>query len=253
MIAKSDIAIGTGGARRIGCAIAADLASHSWAVAIHCNRSRDDADRLAGQIRDAGVRAVGIVTDLSDTAAIGDIVDETVATLGPPTLLVNNAATSLRDSSGSLDLARWRRQMAANLEKPIFLSGAFAQALPADVEGNIVNLIDQIVLRPTPRNVSYSLAKSALWTASQMLAQALAPRVRVSAIAPGPMLPNDRQTPEDFRMQVTTVLLQRGAELADFRRTVRFFVENRSITGQMVALDRGQYLWEAAGAAKYNG
>lgn len=253
MNAKTDIAIVTGGARRIGGAIAADLARHGWAVAIHCNRSRDEADQLAGQIRDAGGRAAVIVADLSKTAAVGHIVDETVATLGPPTLLVNNAATYLRDSFGSLDLAQWRRQMAVNLETPVFLSEAFARALPADAEGNIVNLIDQVVLRPTPRNVSYQLAKSALWTASQMLAQALAPRVRVNAIAPGPTLPNDRQTPEDFRMQVATVLLQRGAEPAEFGRTVRFFVENRSITGQMVALDGGQHLWEAPGAAKYDG
>lgn len=246
------VAIVTGGARRIGGAIVEDLAGHGWAVAIHCNRSREDADRLAKGIRGRGGQASVVAADLSDTLNIGRIVDETVAALGPPMLLVNNAATYDRDSFGGLDHERWRRQMAINFESPVFLSEAFAAALPTEAEGNIVNVIDQVVLRPTARNVSYQLAKSALWTASQMLAQALAPRIRVNAIAPGPSLPNERQTMERFRLQAGTVLLQRGPELVEFGRTVRFFVENRSITGQMVALDGGQHLWEAPGAAEYD-
>jgi NAD(P)-dependent dehydrogenase (short-subunit alcohol dehydrogenase family) len=247
-----DVAIVTGGARRIGGAIVEDLAGHGWAVAIHCNRSREDADRLAERIRRGGGRATVIAADLADTRNVGRIVEETAAALGQPTLLINNAATYDRDSFGSIDFARWRRQMAINFESPVFLSEAFAAALPPKAEGNIVNVIDQVVLRPTPRNVSYQLAKSALWTASQMLAQALAPQIRVNAIAPGPSLPNDRQTPERFGLQAGTVLLGRGPELAEFGRTVRFFVENRSITGQMVALDGGQHLWEAPGAAEYD-
>jgi len=250
--ASPKVAIVTGGGRRIGAAIVEDLASHDWAVAIHCNRSREDADRLAGQIRNGGGQAAVIVADLSQTDDVGRIVDETVAALGPPTLLVNNAATYERDSFGAIDRQQWRRQMAINFEAPVFLSEAFAAALPPETEGNIVNVIDQVVLRPTPRNVSYQLAKSALWTASEMLAQALAPQIRVNAIAPGPSLPNTTQTPERFQLQAGTVLLRRGPELAEFGRTVRFFVENRSITGQMVALDGGQHLWEAPGAAEYD-
>jgi len=249
---SSNVAIVTGGGRRIGAAIVADLARHDWAVAIHCNRSREDADRLAGEIRNAGGQAAVIVADLSQTDDVGRIVDETVAALGPPTLLVNNAATYERDSFGALDRRQWRRQMAINFESPVFLSEAFAAALPPSAEGNIVNVIDQVVLRPTARNVSYQLAKSGLWTASQMLAQALAPQIRVNAIAPGPSLPNTSQTAERFQLQAGTVLLRRGPELAEFGRTVRFFVENRSITGQMVALDGGQHLWEAPGAAEYD-
>jgi NAD(P)-dependent dehydrogenase (short-subunit alcohol dehydrogenase family) len=252
MAASTNVAIVTGGSRRIGGAIIDDLAGHGWAVAIHCNRSREDADRLAERILAGGGQAAVVVADLSDTKSVGRIVDETVAALGPPTLLVNNAAIYDRDSFGSLDRARWRRQMAINLEAPVFLSEAFAGAMPPAREGNIVNLIDQVVWRPTARNVSYQLAKSALWTATQMLAQALAPRIRVNAIAPGPTLPNERQTTERFRLQAGTVLLGRGPEVAEFGRTVRYFIENRSITGQMVALDGGQHLWEAPGAAEYD-
>jgi NAD(P)-dependent dehydrogenase (short-subunit alcohol dehydrogenase family) len=252
MAASVNVAIVTGGARRIGEAIVEDLAGHSWAVAIHCNRSRDDADRLAERILAGGGQAAVVVADLSDTENVGRVIDETVVALGPPTLLVNNAATYDRDSFGSLDHGIWRRQMAINLESPVFLSEAFASAIPPQGEGNIVNIIDQVVWRPTARNVSYQLAKSALWTATQMLAQALAPRIRVNAIAPGPTLPNERQTMERFRLQAGTVLLKRGPELPEFGRTVRFFIENRSITGQMVALDGGQHLWEAPGAAEYD-
>lgn len=252
MSASENVAIVTGGGRRIGGAIVEDLAAHGWSVAIHCNRSREDADRLAERIRGHGGRVTVIAADLADTRHVKRIVDEATAELGPPTLLVNNAATYARDSFGSLNLESWRRQMAINFESPVFLSEAFAAAVAPEAEGNIVNIIDQVVLRPTPRNVSYQLAKSGLWTASQMLAQALAPQIRVNAIAPGPTLPNDRQSVERFRLQASTVLLQRAPELAEFGRTVRFFVENRSITGQMVALDGGQHLWEAPGAAEYD-
>jgi NAD(P)-dependent dehydrogenase (short-subunit alcohol dehydrogenase family) len=252
MASSTNVAIVTGGARRIGGAIVEDLAGHGWAVAIHCNRSREDADRLAERIRGAGGRATVIVADLSDSQNVERIVDKTIAALGPPVLLINNAATYDRDSFGSLDRETWRRQMAINFESPVFLSEAFASVVPPECEGNIVNVIDQVVWRPTARNVSYQLAKSALWTATQMLAQALAPRIRVNAIAPGPTLPNDLQTTERFRLQAQTVLLGRGPELAEFGRTVRFFVENRSITGQMVGLDGGQHLWEAPGAAEYD-
>jgi NAD(P)-dependent dehydrogenase (short-subunit alcohol dehydrogenase family) len=253
MSANSKVAIVTGGARRIGAAIVEDLAQHGWSVAIHSNRSREEADRLAERIDDQGGRATVVTADLSDTAAVGRIVEQTAAALGPPTLLVNNAATYERDSFGTLNLDRWRRQMAINFESPVFLSQVFAAAAPPDEDGNIVNIVDQVVLKPTSRNVSYQLAKSALWTATQVLAQALAPRIRVNAIGPGPVLPNDRQTTELFQLQSGTVLLRRGPELPEFGRTVRFFVENRSITGQMVALDGGQHIWEAPGAAEYDG
>lgn len=253
MASHSKIAIVTGGARRIGAAIVEDLARHGWAVAIHCNRSRTDADRLADSINGQGGCATVVAMDLAAPETVGQIVEQTRADLGPPSLLVNNAATYERDSIGSLDLQVWRQQMAIDLESPVFLSEAFAAAVPPDVDGNIVNIIDQVVWRPTGRNVSYQLAKAALWTATQILAQALAPQIRVNAVAPGPVLPNDRQTSEMFELQAGTVLLKRGPELAEFGRTVRYFVENRSITGQMMALDGGQHLWEAPGAADYDG
>ena len=122
MATNINVAIVTGGGRRVGGAIVEDLAAHGWAVAIHCNRSRDDADRLAATIRKSGGRAAVIAADLADTGSVGGIVTETVAELGPPTLLVNNAALYERDSFGTLDRALWRRQLAINFESPVFLS-----------------------------------------------------------------------------------------------------------------------------------
>jgi NAD(P)-dependent dehydrogenase (short-subunit alcohol dehydrogenase family) len=253
MATNANVAIVTGGARRVGRAIVEDLAAHGWAVAIHCHRSRTEGDELAAAINANGGRAAVVVADLSRTEAVGGIVTETIAALGAPTLLVNNAASYERDTFGNLDLAAWRRQMAINFESPVFLADAFAKAVPAGRDGNIICVIDQVVWRPTPRNVSYALAKSALWTATQMLAQALAPRIRVNGIAPGPALPNERQSQERFQMQARSVMLERGPELAEFGRTVRFLVENRSITGQLIGLDGGQHLsWATPDTAEFD-
>jgi NAD(P)-dependent dehydrogenase (short-subunit alcohol dehydrogenase family) len=253
MAADSNVAIVTGGARRVGRAIVEDLFAHGWAVAIHCNRSREEADRLADTLRGAGGRVAVVVADLSDTGSVGAIIAQTVEALGAPTLLVNNAAIYEKDSLGSLDQNLWRRQMAINFESPVFLSQAFAAAVSDGTEGNIVNLIDQVVWRPTPRNFSYQLAKSALWTATQMSAQALAPHIRVNAIAPGPTLASDRQSQELFRLQTKSVLLERGPDLAEFGHTIRFLVENRSITGQMIGLDGGQHLaWETPDTTEFD-
>jgi len=253
MTTGTDVAIVTGGARRVGRAIVEDLAAHGWAVAIHCNRSRAEAEALARNIESRGGKAAVIAADLSDTAGVGRLVEDAAKALGAATLLVNNAATYEPDSFGALELASWRKQLAINFESPVFLSQAFAAALPSDAEGNIVNIIDQVVLKPTPRFVSYQLAKSALWTATCMAAQAFAPRIRVNAIAPGPTAPNTRQTEARFRQQAASVLLGRGPELAEFGRTVRFLVENRSITGQMIALDGGQHLsWQTPDTAEFD-
>jgi len=119
---------------------------------------------------------------------------------------------------------------------------AFAASLPADVEGNIVNLLDQRIWRPTPAYFSYQITKSALYVATETLALALAPRIRVNGIAPGPVLSSARQTAEHFAQQVERLPLRRAPDLADFGRTIRYIVANRSITGQVIALDGGQHL-----------
>ena len=236
------VALVTGGARRIGRAIVEDLAAHGWAVVIHYNYSGNEAEAVAAAIRRSGGQAATVAADLADPDQLSGLINASEAILGKPWLLVNNASMFETDRGGALNPALFDRQMAVNLRAPVFLTEAFAAALPDGVEGNVVNVIDQSVWKPTPRNFSYQLAKSALWAATQMHAQALAPRVRVNAIAPGPTFRHARQTDAEFAARVATILLKRGPEPAEFGRTIRYLVENRSITGQMIGLDGGQHL-----------
>jgi len=245
MAEERRIALVTGGARRIGLAIVRDLAAHGWAVAIHCNRSAKEGEAVEAAIRAAGGAAAVVRGDLADLADVRRLLPAAAERLGPVTLLVNNAALYLPDAVGALDEETWRRQFAVNLQAPVFLAEAFAAQLPDGEEGNIVNVIDQRVWKITPKMTSYMLSKSALWTASRTLAQALAPRIRVNAIAPGPTLPNERGGEDGLTGEAEGVLLERRVDLADFGRAVRFLVETRSMTGQMLALDAGQHLaWQ---------
>jgi NAD(P)-dependent dehydrogenase (short-subunit alcohol dehydrogenase family) len=245
-MANSDqVAIVTGGAKRIGRAIVEHLAAHGWAVAIHCHHSTEEAGSMARAIAASGGRAAVVEADLADLEAPSRILAAATAALGPATLLVNSAGVFAFDEIGSLNRDAWRRQMAINVEAPVFLAEAFAEALPSDRTGNIVNLIDQRVLKPNPHYFSYQISKSSLHVATQILAQALAPRIRVNAIGPGPTLKSVRQTDGDFARQSAAVLLGRGADLAEFGRTIRYFVDTPSVTGQMIALDGGQHLaWQ---------
>jgi NAD(P)-dependent dehydrogenase (short-subunit alcohol dehydrogenase family) len=240
-MAEMPTALVTGGARRIGAAIARDLAAHGFAVAIHCNRSHDAARALLAEIEDAGGRGAIVRGDLSDAATVARVVSDARAALGPLTLLVNNASVFLADSYGALDIAVWQTQFDVNLRAPVFLAEAFAAQLPENAEGNIVNLIDQRVLKLTPEMPSYTLTKAALWAATQTLAQALAPRIRVNGIGPGPTFPNVHDGGL-MTKEVEGIALKRAVDPADLGRAVRFLVETKSITGQLLLLDSGQHI-----------
>lgn len=238
-------ALVTGAARRIGRAIALDLAANGFDVAIHCWGSRDEAEAVARQIAELGGRAAVLEADLSDIRASGDLLARAAGEIGPIRLLVNNASIFEEDRLADFDWEVWERHFALHLKVPVELSRRMAEALPAGADGLVVNIIDQRVRRLTPRFFSYTLSKSAEWTATKTMAQALAPRVRVNAIAPGPALRNERQRQEDFDRQVDALLLGRGPELAEFGQTIRYLWEARSVTGQLIALDGGQHLaWE---------
>lgn len=238
-------ALVTGGAKRIGKAIVEDLSAHGWSVAIHCNSSRHDGNNLADTIHAQGGRAAVIVADLADPTAVSRIMPQANAALGPIDLLVNNASIFELDDIASMTPAVWQAHHQVNLMAPIFLAQAFAAQLPAGKPGNIINMIDQRVLKLSPEFFSYQLSKSALWVATRTLAQALSPQIRVNAISPGPTLQNARQQPEDFQAQLDGLLLKKGATLGEFGSTVRYFTETPSITGQMICLDGGQHLaWE---------
>ena len=243
-------ALVTGAANRIGKAMALDLARAGWSVAIHCNESQDAAEETAREARAAGGRAVVLRADLSEEADSAGLVPRAVEALGPLGCLVNNASVFELDTAASASEESWRRHMEPNLRAPLVLSQAFAKALPADRGGVIVNMLDQRVWNLTPYFLSYTVTKSALWTLTRTLAMALAPRVRVNGIGPGPALPSPRQSAEQFERQCRLTPLGHGTSPEEICAALRFILGARSMTGQMIALDGGQHLgWAQPGQA----
>ncbi|MDX2308122.1 MAG: SDR family oxidoreductase [Hyphomicrobium sp.] len=236
------LALVTGAARRIGRAIATDLAAAGFDLAIHYRSSVDEARELAASIRAMGRRIVLIEADLARPADVAEIVPRCVAAIGPPTCLVNNASEFLPDTIGTVSDATWTRHLDINLRAPVMLAKAMQEHLPQGENGNIINIIDQRVWKLTPEFFSYTISKAGLWTATRTLAQALAPRIRVNAIGPGPVLKSVHQTENDFSAEVRSTLLQRGPSPGEIGAAVRFILASPSLTGQMIALDGGQHL-----------
>src|SRR6185295_10881001 len=200
-----------------------------------------------------GGRAAVVRADLADHSAVSGLVAGAVDAVGPLSLLVNNAAMFEPDAIGALDAERFDRQFAVNLRAPLFLSEAFAaqaQNLSEDLGASIVNVLDQRVFKVTPHFLSYTLAKSALHSATRMLAQALAPTVRVNAVAPGPTMASARQTAEDFSRQSAAVPLARGPSAEEIAAAVVYLAGARSVTGVTLAIDGGQHLaWNTPDAS----
>ena len=234
-------ALVTGGAQRIGRAIVLALAQRGYAVAIHAHRSRSAAEHLAGEIRSGGGLAGIVMADLSDHADVERLVPAAAA-IGPLTLLVNNASDFEPNEIGRLDRQLWDRHFAVNLRAPIFLAEAFARIALANADASIVNVLDQRVRKLTPQFFSYTLTKSALFTATTTLAQALAPKVRVNAVAPGPTFESARQTPADFAAQIAALPLAKGPDPQEIAEAVVYLAGARSVTGETIAVDGGQHL-----------
>lgn len=245
MADDAKIALVTGGAKRIGAEIVRGLSRAGFTVAIHYNSSRAEAETLAGDIEAKGGRAQAFAADLATPEACEALIDKVSAALGPVRLLVNNASIFQDDSVIEPDWDKWEKHFAVHVRAPTALAGRMANALPASTDGLVVNVIDQRVWRLNPRFFSYTLSKSALWTATQTMAQALAPQIRVNALGPGPTMKNDRQEDADFRQQTESVILGHGPALEEFSRTILYLWEAKSVTGQMIAIDGGQHLaWE---------
>ena len=229
----------TGAGQRIGAAIARALANAGYSVVLHANRSRAQAEKIAADIKLAGGSAVVVLGDLAQADAVRGLI-MTAAAFGPLTLLVNNAAAFEPDEIGTLTRASLDRAFAVNLAAPLFLTQAFAAQ--AGEGASIVNIVDQRVFKPTPRFLSYTLSKSALHTATTTLAQALAPKVRVNAVAPGPTLPSPRQSEAQFAEQAAALPLQRGPGPEDIAAAVLYLAGAQSVTGVTIAVDGGQHV-----------
>ncbi|MEQ1669913.1 MAG: SDR family oxidoreductase [Hyphomicrobium sp.] len=232
----------TGAARRIGRAIALDMARDGWAVAIHYRQSKGEAEALQREIEQDGGTAAIFDAGLQDFPGLGQLVARCSETLGAPHCLINNASEFLLDTVHSTDQETWDTHLDINLKAPVFLAQAMARHLPADVDGNIINIIDQRVWKLTPDFFSYTISKAGLWTATRTLAQGLAPRIRVNAIGPGPVLRSVHQTDADFAAEQRSTLLHTGPSTGEIAAAVRFILSSPSMTGQMIALDGGQHL-----------
>lgn len=248
-------ALVTGAAQRLGRAMALFLARQGYDVAVHYGSSVDEAEAVVAEITAMGRRAAALRADLLDEAQTAALLPSAAEALsGPITVLVNNASIFERDSLETITRASWDRHLESNLRAPVVLTQALAAQVPAPVaddrgepvaQGLVVNMIDQRVRKLTPGFFSYTLAKSGLWTFTRTAAQALAPRLRVNAIAPGPTLPSTRQSAEGFRHQRQSTILQRGADEADITAALGYLLTARAVTGQMICVDGGQHLgWQ---------
>ncbi len=232
----------TGGAKRIGKAIAIDFAEKKWNIAIHYNESKDEAEKLAKEINDKGVNAFSFQADLSIGEESKKLIYDVVNKIGNINCLINNASMFERDEVNDISIESWDSHINSNLRSPVLLTKYFEKQLPQALNGNIINIVDQRVWNLTPHFVSYTLSKTGLWNFTQISALALAPRIRVNAIGPGPILPSSRQTLEEFKKQSMSTPLEKASTVEDICKAIQFIISVEGMTGQMIALDGGAHL-----------
>ena len=233
----------TGSGTRIGAFLAKNLSKNGWAVAIHYNKSRDSAELLSEEIRASGGEVALVKADLSISGDLDVLIKKASENLGLRlTALINNASTFEEDSLESFTNSSFDYHMDINLRAPIILSQKFAEQLPSNTKGQIINIIDQRVLNSDPSFFTYSISKSALFWATKTMAQSLAPNIRVNAIGPGPTIKNYIQTDEDFNSEINSTLLKNGSPPDELLKGILYLLSESSVTGHMIPIDGGQHL-----------
>ncbi|PPQ30984.1 SDR family oxidoreductase [Rhodopila globiformis] len=235
-------ALVTGGAQRLGGAMVRALAQAGFDVAVHYHASEVEAEQRCDEVRALGRRAVILKADLATEAEVEPLITAATAALGPLGVLINNASRFEWEEWTDATRATWDSHIEPNLRAPFVLTQAFARALPDDAQGVVINMLDQRVWSLTPHFVSYTVSKAALWALTQTMALALAPRIRVNAIGPGPALPSPRQTPAQFARQAASTPLRHGTSPDEVARAMLAILSLPAMTGQMIALDGGQHL-----------
>lgn len=241
-------ALVTGGGKRLGRAISLALAQAGFDVAVHYNTGPRAAEDTCAEIASLGRRGLMLDADLGSEDAVHDLFSRARHSLGAIGVLVNNASVFERDEVDSATRESWDQHIEPNLRAPFVLTQHFARCLPADKDGVILNMLDQRVWSLTPHFVSYTISKAGLWALTQAMALALAPRIRVNAIGPGPALPSPRQTQAQFDRQANSVPLRHGTSPDEVARAALAILAMPAMTGQMIALDGGQHLqWSPTG------
>lgn len=239
---RQKTALVTGGAKRIGRAVALALAQRGWDIAVHYRRSEEDALAAMHEIKALGRRAIALACDLTDETAVKALLPRAQAALGPVSCVVNNASLFEYDSAADFSMARLDAHMHTNLAAPVLLAHALYEATPDGMQSVVINLLDQKLFNLNPDFLSYTLSKAALHSATTMLAQALAPKVRVVGIAPGITLLSGEQTAEGFSKAHTVTPLGRSSTPDDVAASVCFAAEAPAITGTTLLVDGGQHL-----------
>ena len=232
----------TGSAKRVGRSLATFFAKNGWNVAIHFKSSSIDANALASDLCKHGISAEIFNADLSIEASYENLLTDVISKFGALHCLVNNASTFEYDCVDTANRKNWDAHMEVNLRAPFVLSQKFASLQCYGSVGNIINILDQRVLRLTPDYMTYTLSKAGLWTLTQTMALALAPRIRVNALGLGAALNNSHQSQSTFEQQCRSTPLQKGPTLDEISTAVEFIINSPSLTGQIITLDGGQHL-----------
>ncbi|MFL2892218.1 MAG: SDR family oxidoreductase [Candidatus Pelagibacter sp.] len=234
----------TGGATRIGAAIAKKLSGKNIEILIHYNRSKSKAESLKKELKKDGAKVYLVKGDLSKENDVNRIVKFAKSKLKFFDCLINNASLFENDKIENFTTDSWGKHLRTNLRTPALLSKAFAKNIKGE-NNNIINIIDQRVFKLTPYFFSYTISKTGLYTLTKTTAMSLAPKIRVNGIAPGPTIKNKRQSEKHFKKQYLATPLKRQTNVQDICNAVDFFIKNRSITGQVLAIDSGQNLnWQ---------
>ena len=241
---KKNTALITGAGQRLGRAMALACARQGFGVAVHYNRSRAEAEAVAAEIKAIGRPAAVVQADLSRPEAVTGLVAAAANALGTVSCLINNASAFENDSIETLTSKGWRNHLSINAEAPALLAQQMAAALPEDASGLIVNMLDEAVMRPGPTFFSYTVSKAALAAMTEMLAQALAPRIRVNGIAPGLILDSGHPSKDAFERAHRNTLLGKGPGEDAIVRALTYLIEADTVTGEILYVDAGKHLMQ---------
>ena len=232
----------TGGATRIGAAIAESLASHKNQITIHYNKSKEKAEKLKKILEKKCSKVFLIKADLNKISELNKIIKFANVKMKGVNCLINNASLFENDNIKNFSIKGWDKHININLKAPAILIKQFAKIVSKNIKANIINIVDQRVFKLTPYFLSYTLSKTGLYTLTKTSAMSLAPNIRVNGIAPGPTVKNKRQSAKHFKKQYLSTLLKKSVDTKEISSAIKFLITNKSITGQVIVIDSGQNL-----------